>query len=182
MAPLTLELPALDAAAEVSKAQGAPSSQAVITLPSSPPAPLVPDSSASSAALDRAADELSRLREDLQGANPRLVAGRLELIYGWVHSDASVRAALSQTMAASEEEKQVTTQAIAARNPALKDASTIQGRCKALGDELQGLRDELAKEVRARQAKEEEMKAWEAAIGDRYAELSADRSRLKTLE
>ena len=48
--------------------------------------------------------------------------------------------------------------------------------------ELQGLHDELAKEARDRQAREEEMKAREAAIGDRDAELAADRSRLKTLE
>ena len=108
MAPLTLEAPALDVVAEVAKAHELPVSQAVITLPSSPPAPLVPDSSASSAALDRAADELSRLREDLQGADPRLVAGRLELVSGWVRSDASVRAALSQAVTASEEGKQVT--------------------------------------------------------------------------
>mgnify|MGYP005815036889 CR=1 FL=1 len=77
MAPLTLEAPALDAVAEDARAQELLASQAVITLPSSPPAPLVPDSSASFAALDCAAAELGRLREDLQGANPRLVAGRL---------------------------------------------------------------------------------------------------------
>ena len=70
-------------------------------------------------------------------------------------------------MTASEEEKQVTSQAKAARDAALKEASSVQGRYKALEDELQGLREELAKEVRDRQAKEEDMKAWEAAIGDR---------------
>ena len=70
VAPLTMEAPVLDAVDEVAKAQELPASQAVITLPSSPPAPLVPDSSASSAVLDRAAAELGRLREDLQGANP----------------------------------------------------------------------------------------------------------------
>ena len=95
VAPLTLEASALDAIAEATKAQELPVSQAVITLPSSPPTPLVPDSSASSAALDRAAAKLGRLQEDLQGANPRLVAGRLELISGWVRSDTSILAALS---------------------------------------------------------------------------------------
>ena len=59
MAPLTLEVPALDAVAEVAKAQGVPSSQVVITPPPSPPIPLAPVSSASSTVLDRAANELS---------------------------------------------------------------------------------------------------------------------------
>ena len=90
MAPLTLEVPALDDVAEVAKAQGFPSSQAVITLPSSPPIPPDPVSSPSSAALDRAANELSWLLEDLRSADPCLVAGRLELASGWACSDASV--------------------------------------------------------------------------------------------
>ena len=67
-------------------------------------------------------------------------------------------------MSASEEEKQVTSQAKAACDAALKDASTVRGHYKALEDELQGLHDELTKEVRDRQAKEEEMKAREAAV------------------
>ena len=96
MAPLTLEAPALDAVAEVAKAQELPASQAVIMLSSSPPAPLVPASSDSSAAvLDQVANELSQLREDLLSADPRLVAGRLELASGWARSTASVRVALS---------------------------------------------------------------------------------------
>ena len=79
MAQLTLEVPAVDAVTEVAKAQGVPSSQVVIMLPSSPPIPPALVSSASSAVLDWAANELSRLREDLQRVDPRLVAGRLEL-------------------------------------------------------------------------------------------------------
>ena len=58
-------------------------------------------------------------------------------------------------MTTSEEGKQVTSQAIAARNAALKDASIVKGRCKTLEGELQGLRDELAKEIHDCQAKEE---------------------------
>ena len=54
-------------------------------------------------------------------------------------------------MAASEEEKQVATQAIAARDTVLKDASVVQERCKALEHELQDMRDRLAKEVGDRQ-------------------------------
>ena len=51
MAPLTLESTALDAAAGATKVQGVPSCQAVITQPSSSPAPPVPTSSASAAAV-----------------------------------------------------------------------------------------------------------------------------------
>ena len=65
MAPLTLEVPGLGAAAETPKAREAPSSQAVIMLPSSPPAPPAPVSSDPSAILDKAANKLSQLREDL---------------------------------------------------------------------------------------------------------------------
>ena len=95
MALLTLEAPMLDDVAEVAKTQEVPSSQVVITLPCSPPTPPAPVSSASSVPLDGAAEELSWLREDLRNMDPRLVAGRLELVSGWVRSDASVRAALS---------------------------------------------------------------------------------------
>ena len=52
MAPLTLEVPGLDVVADMPKAQEAPSSQAVITLPSSPPAPPAPISSDPSTVLD----------------------------------------------------------------------------------------------------------------------------------
>ena len=45
MAPLTLESTALDAAAGAAKAQGVPSCQTVIMLPSSSPASPVPASS-----------------------------------------------------------------------------------------------------------------------------------------
>ena len=86
------------------------------------------------------------------------MAGRLGLISGWVHSETSVRAALSQVAAASEEEKQAATLAAAARDTALKDASIAQDHCKALEDELRDLRDELAKEARNRKAREEEMR------------------------
>ena len=144
MAPLTLESTALDAAAGATKAQGVPSCQAVITPPSSSPTPPVPASSASSATiLDQVASELSQLREDLLSADPRLAAGRLELASGWARSAASVRAALSQAVAASEGEKQAANQAKAARDAAL-------GSCKALEVKLQCLRDELAKEVSGR--------------------------------
>ena len=57
-------------------------------------------------------------------------------------------------MLASDGEKQAASQAKAARDAALGDAAAAQGRCKALEVELQGLRDELAKEVRGRQEKE----------------------------
>ena len=102
------------------------------------------------------------------------MAGRLELISGWLHSDVAVRAVLSQAMTASKEDKKVTSQAIAARDAALKDASTVKGHCKTLEGKLQGLCDELTKEVHDRQVKEEEMKAQEVVVRDRDAKLSAD--------
>ena len=83
-------------------------------------------------------------------------------------------------MSASDEEKQVASQAKAAHNAALGNAADAQGRCKALEVELQGLRDELAKEVRGRQ--EKEMKAREAAIKDQGAKLDDRCGRLETLE
>ena len=53
-------------------------------------------------------------------------------------------------MATFEGERQAANQAKAARDAALGDAADAQGRCKMLEAELQGLRDELAKEVRNR--------------------------------
>ena len=44
------------------------------------------------------------------------------------------------------------------------------------------MREELAKEVRIRQEKEEGMKAREAAVKDRDTELVDRRGRLETLE
>ena len=145
------------------------------TLPPSPPAPLVPDPSTSSAVLDRTLSELGQLREDLQDTDSHLVVGRLELVFGWLHSNTSAWAALRLAATASEEEKQAATQVAATRDAALKDAKVAQDRCKVLEAELQGLRDELAKEARDRQAKEEEMKAREDVVEDRDAELSAER-------
>ena len=66
----------------------------MLPLPSSA-ALLTPDPSASPDILERALSALTLLREDLQGTDRRLVAGRLELISGWLHSDVSVWAALS---------------------------------------------------------------------------------------
>ena len=123
VAPLAPEAPVADAAAEVPKAQEPPVSQAMATLPPPPSAaPLVPGPSASSDVLDRALSEMAQLREDLQGTDSHLVAGRLELVSGWIHSDASVRAALRQAATASEEEKQAANQAAAAREAEVKDA------------------------------------------------------------
>ena len=94
-------------AAEVSKAQEPPVSQAMVTIPYPPPpaAPLIPGPSASPDVLERALSEMTRLREDLQGADPHLVAGRLEQVSGWLLSDMSIWAALSQATATSEKEK-----------------------------------------------------------------------------
>ena len=79
MAPLAPEVPVPGSADEVPKAQEPLISQPLVTMPLPPPAaPLAPGSPTSSAALERALSEMTRLREDLQGADPHLVAGRLE--------------------------------------------------------------------------------------------------------
>ena len=107
-APLTREVPESGSGAEVQEAQELPASQAMVpTTPLPPPFAmlLTPSSSASPDVLERALSEMARLREDLQGAEPLLAAGRLEMVSGWLHSDVYVRAALSQAAATSEGEK-----------------------------------------------------------------------------
>nr|XP_040258269.1 actin cytoskeleton-regulatory complex protein PAN1-like [Aegilops tauschii subsp. strangulata] len=108
---------------------------------------------------------MTLLREDLQGADPRLVAGRLELVSGWLHSDVSIRAATS------EKDKQVAAQASAAREVALKDVEAAQDRCRVLEAELKTRCSERAEEARGRKAEEEKMKAREDAMKGRDAEL-----------
>ena len=93
MAALAPEVQVPGTANEVPKAQEPLISQALLTTPPPPPAaPLAPGSSASSAALERVLSEMAQLREDLLGADPCLVAGRLELASGWLHSDSAIRA------------------------------------------------------------------------------------------
>ena len=58
----------------------------------------------------------------------------------------------------------------------------VLDRYKALEDELQGLRDQLAKEVRLRQEQEEGVKAREAAVKEREVKLRKRRDRLGALE
>ena len=106
----------------------------------------------------------------------------MELASGWIRSDALIRAALVQASTTCDEEKQAILEAKAARDTALGEVVDVRGRCKALEDELQGLRDELSEEVRGHQEKEEEMTAREAAVRDRDAELSADRGLLEMLK
>ena len=65
---------------------------------------------------------------------------------------------------------------------ALGEVADVQGRYKALESELQGLRDQLAKEAHVRQEKEEDMKACEAASKDRDAKLDERQGRLDALE
>ena len=110
------------------------------------------------------------------------MAGRLGLASGWASSAASVRAVLRRAVSSSDEEKQTANQAKAAHDTALGDAATAQSRCKTLEAELQGLRDELAKEVRSRQEKEKDMKARESAAKDRDAKLDDRHVKLETLE
>nr|XP_020170201.1 TANK-binding kinase 1-binding protein 1-like [Aegilops tauschii subsp. strangulata] len=132
---------------------------------------------------------MAQLREDLLGADLRLVAGPLELASGWLHSDSAVRGTLSQAAASSEKEKQSAVKAAADHDTALKDAEAARGRCQELEDELKHLRDQHAEEARGRQVKEEEMRAREDTIKNRDAELeelekaqATERSRLEELE
>ena len=107
-APLTREVPESGSGAEVQEAQELPASQAMVTTTPLPPPSamlLAPGSSASPDVLERALSKMVRLREDLQSAEPLLAAGHLGLVPGWLHSDVSVRAALSQVEATSEGEK-----------------------------------------------------------------------------
>ena len=91
MAPLAPEVPALGAADEVPAAPEPAVSQALVmmSLPPTVASPL-PDPSTPAAVLERALSEMTQPREDLLGADPRLVAGRLELASGWLQSDAAV--------------------------------------------------------------------------------------------
>ena len=79
---------------------------------------------------------MTKLQADLLGVDPHLVAGRLELASGWLHSDLAVRAALGQAAAASEKEKQSAANAAADRETTLKDAKAARDRCQVLEDEL----------------------------------------------
>ena len=80
------------AATTVVGARQTPPQDAAAALPPSPPTPSAAVSLTPSAIVDRAVAELDQLRQDLLGADPRLVAGRLELASGWVRSDGSIRA------------------------------------------------------------------------------------------
>src|SRR3954471_8261968 len=62
------------------------------------------------------------------------------------------------------------------------EAADVRGRCKVLEGEMQGLRDQLAKEARLRQEEEEGVKAREAAVEVREAKLRKRRDRLRVLE
>nr|XP_040258458.1 MAP7 domain-containing protein 1-like [Aegilops tauschii subsp. strangulata] len=172
VAPLAPEVPTPGSTDEIPKTLEPLISHAQVTTSPAPSAALLaPGSSASSTTLERVLSEMAQLREDLMGADLRLVAGRLELASGWLHSDSAVRATLSQAAASSEKEKQSTVKAAADRDAALEDAEAARGRCQELEDELKHLRNQHAEEVRCRQVKEEEMRAREDAIKNRDAEF-----------
>nr|XP_040258348.1 FYVE and coiled-coil domain-containing protein 1-like [Aegilops tauschii subsp. strangulata] len=147
------------------------------------------DPAAGGAAEDDTTKGRAPSTEDLRGADPRLVAGRLELVSSWLHSDVAVRAALNQAAVGSEKDKQAVAQATAAHEAALKDAGDAQDRCQSLEAELETMRNERAAKARGREVDEEKMKAWEDAVRDRDAELeqlakaqAAEGSRLEKLK
>src|SRR4051812_30071520 len=183
MAQVTPEVPLSAAATTTVGAQQTPPRDAVVVPPPlSPPAPPTAVSPTPPAVLERAVAELERLRQDLLGADPRLVAGRLELASGWIRSDASIRAALVQASTACDEEKEATFKANAARDATLGEAVRIRGRCKELEDELQGLRGQLGEETRLRQEQEKEVKAREAALEHQEAKLKKRHNHLGALK
>nr|XP_020191251.1 uncharacterized protein LOC109776999 [Aegilops tauschii subsp. strangulata] len=192
VAPLALEVPTSGPGAGVPEAQELLASQAMETTSPPPPPPaalLSLGPSASPDILERALSAMTLLREDLRGADPRLVAGHLELVSGWLHSNVSVWAALSQAAATSEKDKQATTQAAAACEVALKDVGVTHDRCQLLEAELKTLRNERVKEAHGRKAEEDKMKAREDAVRGRDTELeqlgkaqAAERSRLEKLK
>nr|XP_020193247.2 translation initiation factor IF-2-like [Aegilops tauschii subsp. strangulata] len=160
-----LEAPTPSSPAEVTKAQEPPvpsaatSAQALVPTPSLPP---------SIVSLGRDPPAPSDALED---ADRRVASGRLELVSGWLRSDASVRAAWSQAVAASEEGKQAADLAAAAREAALKDAEAAKERRRVAEAELETLLNERATEARQREAWEEKLKAREDAVASRDTEL-----------
>nr|XP_020162371.1 translation initiation factor IF-2-like [Aegilops tauschii subsp. strangulata] len=190
------EAPVLSSPAEVSQAlELLASSSATInsqilvtTLPPPSVTPLACDPSASPNALEKALSALTRLRDDLQGADCRLVAGRLELISGWLHSDASVRAALGQVMEAFEEDKRAVDQAMATREVALKDAEAAKERYTAAEIKLENQRKERAL-AQAQAAEhdclkklEKEVEAERVQLEIKAKVLAEDREAFKSLE
>src|SRR4051812_1028002 len=149
MAQVTPEVPLSAAATTTVGAQQTPPRDAVVVPPPlSPPAPPTAVSPTPPAVLERAVAELERLRQDLLGADPRLVAGRLELASGWIRSDASIRAALVQASTACDEEKEATLEAKAARDAALGEAVRNPGGRKGRGGGGQGPRGGAAEKTR----------------------------------
>ena len=114
----------LDGASTIVVAPMVPPQGTVVTQPSSPPTP--PTVASPTTVLDRAITELDRLRQDLLGADPHLIAGRLELASGWIRSDASIRATLVQASTACDEEKHAVHEAKVARDAALGEAASIK--------------------------------------------------------
>nr|XP_020165579.1 uncharacterized protein LOC109751084 [Aegilops tauschii subsp. strangulata] len=162
-------------------APSAATSLQVVSLGRDPPAS--PD------ALEDALFALTQLHNDLQGADRRLALGRLELVSGWLRSDASVRPGWSQAVAASEEGKQAADLAVAAREVALKDAEAAKEHCRVVEAELETLRNERAVEARQREAWEGKLKAREDAVAGCDTELeqstraqAMERGRLENLK
>ena len=149
MAPLVPEVPTSGSGAGVPEAQELLASQAMVTTSPPPPsaALLSPGSYGSTDVLERALFVMALLREGLQSTDSRLVAGHLGLVFSWLHSDVSVRATLSRAATDSEKDKETVSQAVAAREVALKDAKAAQDRCRLLAAELETVRRERAKEA-----------------------------------
>nr|XP_020165858.1 atherin-like [Aegilops tauschii subsp. strangulata] len=173
------EAVALSSPAEIPKAPEPPAPSATantpILAPTLPPPPSITplgrDSSASPDALEEALSALTQLSEDLQGANRCLTSGRLELISGWLRSDASVKAVWSQSVAASEEVERAASLAAAPCDAALKDIAAAEEHCRVLKAEMEALRTERVTEACQREVREEELKAREDTVAGRGTEM-----------
>ena len=106
VAPLAPVVPAPGSADEVPRAPGPSIFQALVMMSPPPPAaPLGPNSSAPSVVLEHVFSRMAKLQEDLLGVDPHLVAGCLELVSSWLHSDLAVRASLCQATTVSDKER-----------------------------------------------------------------------------
>nr|XP_020197897.1 uncharacterized protein LOC109783714 [Aegilops tauschii subsp. strangulata] len=145
-------------------------------LAPTPPLPIVPlgrDPPASPDDLEDALSALTQLRVDLHVADRWLASGRLELVSGWLRSDASVRAAWRHVVVASKEGKQAADLAAAVRWEALKDAEAAKERCRAAEAELETLRNERAAESAREEAAER------SRLGELKKEVEEGKARLE---
>nr|XP_020185402.1 MICOS complex subunit MIC60-like [Aegilops tauschii subsp. strangulata] len=153
VAPLAREAPVSGSAAGVPKAQEPPVSQAMVTMLPPPPAaaPLVPDPSASPDVLERALSEMTRLREDLQGADPHLdveaAQDRYRVLEAELKTLRNERAEEARGRKAEEEKMKAREDAVRGRDTEMEQLGKAQaaerGRLEKLKQEMEAEKAEL---------------------------------------